>query len=110
MMKQRRMSKNIPGAKDISGPFSSVNPPISVAAQKPLSYDMNSRSILPTKTPSFVSSNFYPPMSLNAPASFGGVINSKAVASSLSGDYPPLYFGAPNPFSSLDNLLKSNTK
>ena len=42
------------GAKDTSGPFFSKNPPISVAAPKPLPSDMDSRSFLPTKTPSFV--------------------------------------------------------
>ena len=41
------------GAKDTSGTLSSMNPPISVAALKPLSSNMDSRSILPTKTPSF---------------------------------------------------------
>ena len=42
------------GAKDTSGPLSSVNPPISVAAPKPLSSNMKSRSVLPTKIPSSV--------------------------------------------------------
>ena len=41
------------GTKDTSGVFSSANPPISVPAPKPISSDMDSRSIFPTKTPSF---------------------------------------------------------
>ena len=41
------------GNRDTSGPFSSANPPISVLAQKPLSSNMDSRSVFPTKTPSF---------------------------------------------------------
>ena len=41
------------GAKDTSGPLSSANPPISVAAPKPLSSNMDSRYVLPTKIPSF---------------------------------------------------------
>ena len=41
------------GVKDTYGPFSSVNPPISVAAPKPLSSNMDSRYVLPTKLPSF---------------------------------------------------------
>ena len=40
-------------ARDTSGTFSSVNPTISVAAPKPLSYNMDSRSVFPTKIPSF---------------------------------------------------------
>ena len=39
--------------KDNSEPLSSVNPPISVAAPKPLSSNMDSGSVLPTKIPSF---------------------------------------------------------
>ena len=42
------------GAKDTYGTLSSENPPISVAAPKPLLSNMESRSILTTKTPSFV--------------------------------------------------------
>ena len=41
------------GAKDNSGPFSSANPTSSGVAPKPLSSDMNSRYVLPTKTSSF---------------------------------------------------------
>ena len=41
------------GAKDNSGPLSSANPPISVAAPNPLSSNMDSRYVFPTKTPSF---------------------------------------------------------
>ena len=41
------------GAKDTSGTFSSSNPPISVALPKSLSSKMDSRSVLPTKTPNF---------------------------------------------------------
>ena len=41
------------GAKDTSGPFPSANPPILVAAPNTLSSNMYSRSVLPTKTPSF---------------------------------------------------------
>ena len=41
------------GAKDTYGPLSSVNPPISVAAPKPLLSDMDSISFLPTKIHSF---------------------------------------------------------
>ena len=41
------------GAKDTSGPLSSANPPISVAAPNPLSSNMDSRYVLPTKTKSF---------------------------------------------------------
>ena len=40
-------------SKETSGPFSSANPPISVAAPKPLSSNMDSIYVLPTKTPSF---------------------------------------------------------
>ena len=39
--------------KDTSGPLSSKNTPISVASPKSLSSNMDSRSFLPTKTPSF---------------------------------------------------------
>ena len=45
--------QNVYGAKDTSGPLSSTNPNISVAAPKPLSSNMDSRSFLPTKIPSF---------------------------------------------------------
>ena len=41
------------GAKDTSGSLSSANPPISVAAPKPLSSNMESRSVLQNKTPPF---------------------------------------------------------
>ena len=41
------------GAKDTSGPLSSVNPQILVAATNPLSSYMYSRSVFPTKIPSF---------------------------------------------------------
>ena len=64
----------------------SVNSPMSVATPKPLSSNMYSRSVFPTKTPSFASSNVYPQMSLNAPALFGGGTKSKAMNSSLSGE------------------------
>ena len=47
------------GAKDNYGPLFIVNPPISVESPKPLSSDMDSRNILPTKTPSFASSSVY---------------------------------------------------
>ena len=63
----------------------SAKPPISVAAPKPLSANMDSRSVFPTKIPSFAYSNAYSPMSLNPPASFGGGIKSKAATLSLSG-------------------------
>ena len=76
------MSKFL-GARDNSGPMTIMNPPISVAAPKPLSSYMDSRFVLPTKTPSFASSNFYPPMSLKDLSPFGGGIKSKAVTSSL---------------------------
>ena len=74
------------GAKDTSGTFSSANPPISVAVQKPLSSNMGSISVLPTKIISFSYSNVYPPMSLNDKAPFGGSIKSKSVTSPLSGE------------------------
>ena len=73
-------------AKDTSGPLSSANPSISVAATKPILSNMESRSVWSTKTTSFASYNLYPPMSLKAPAPFGGEIKSKAVTSSLSGE------------------------
>ena len=41
------------GTKYTPGLLFNVNPPISVAAPKPLSCDMYSRYVLPTKTPSF---------------------------------------------------------
>ena len=43
------------GVKYTYGPLSSVNPPISVAAPKPLSSNMDSKYIFPTKIPSFLS-------------------------------------------------------
>ena len=46
-------TQKIYGTKDTSGTFSGVNPPISVPAPKPLSSNMDSRSVLPTKIPSF---------------------------------------------------------
>ena len=63
----------------------SFNPPISIAAPKPLSSNMDSRSVFPTKISSFTYSNVYPQISLKPLAPFGGVIKSKAVTSSLSG-------------------------
>ena len=63
------------------GNLSSVNPFISESAPKPLLSNMGWRSVLTTKTPSFASLNFYPPMSLKALAPFGGVIKFKAVTS-----------------------------
>ena len=42
------------GDQDTSGTLSNANPPISVAAPKPLSSNMDSRSVFTTKTPSFV--------------------------------------------------------
>ena len=42
------------GDKDTSGNFSSEKPLISLASPKTLSSNMESRSVLPTKTPSFV--------------------------------------------------------
>ena len=52
------------GAKDTSGTLYSVNPPVSVAAPKPLSLssNMDSRSFFPTKISSFTYSNIYPPI------------------------------------------------
>ena len=82
------------GTKDTYSPLSSVNPPISLAVPKALSSNMDSRSVLTTKTLSFVSSNVYRPMSLNAPALFGGGIDPKAVTSSLSGEGYPLEVGS----------------
>ena len=41
------------GAKDNSGPLSSANPLASAAAPNPLPSNMDSRYVLPTKTPSF---------------------------------------------------------
>ena len=78
--------QNVSGAKDSSGTLYSVNPPISVAKPKPRLSNMESRPFLSIKTPSFASSNFYPSMSLNAPATFGGGIKYKAATSSLSGE------------------------
>ena len=46
------------GTKDSSGGVYRANPPISVSAPKPLLYKVDLRSVLPTKTPSFESSNF----------------------------------------------------
>ena len=71
-------------AKDTSGPLSSVNPPISVTAPKPLSSYMDSISVLPTKETSFAYSNVYSTISLNTPAQVGGRIKSKAVTLLLS--------------------------
>ena len=45
------------GEKDTSEPLSSANPPTPVAVPKPLSSNMDSRSVLPTKIPSFAYSN-----------------------------------------------------
>ena len=50
------------GTKYTSGTLSSVNPPISVAAPKLPSSNMDSRYVLPTKIPSFAYQNVYPPM------------------------------------------------
>ena len=41
------------GTKDTSGTLTSENPPISGAAPKPLSSDMDSRYFFPNKIPSF---------------------------------------------------------
>ena len=41
------------GSKDTSRPLSSVNLPISVAAPNPISSNMDSRYVFPTKTPYF---------------------------------------------------------
>ena len=46
-------TQNGSGTKYTSGPLSSMNISISVAAPKSLSSNMKSRSVLPTKTPSF---------------------------------------------------------
>ena len=73
-------------AKDTSGSWSSDNTPILEAALKLLSSNMDSRSVLPTKTPSFASSNVYPQISLKAQSPFGGGVNSNSVTSSLSGE------------------------
>ena len=67
------------GANDTSGTLYSSNLPISLAAPKPLSSNMDSRSVLPTKTPSVASLNVYPPMSLKSPYPFEGSIKSNAV-------------------------------
>ena len=74
--------------------ISSANPPISVAAPKPLSSNMDSISVLPTKTPSFESSNIYPPMSLQAPEPFGGGIKYNYVTLTLSGEVYLLKVGS----------------
>ena len=58
------------GDKDNFGPWSSGNQSISVVAPKPLSSNMDSRFVLPTKTPSFAPSNVYRPMSLKSPVPF----------------------------------------
>ena len=50
------------GAKDTSWPLFSANPPISVSAPKPISYNMDSISVFPNKIPSFAYQNVYPPM------------------------------------------------
>ena len=80
--------------KDTSRPLPSENPPISIAAPKLLSYNMESRSVFPTKTPSFLYSNVYLPMSLNILVLFGGGIKSNAVTSSLSGEFYLLRVGS----------------
>ena len=55
---------------------------------------MDSGSVLTTKITSFVYSNVYPPISLNAPVPFGVGINSKAVTSLLSGEGSSLKLGS----------------
>ena len=90
--------------------LSIVNPPISGAAPKPLSSNMDSRSFLPTKTTSFASSNVYPLMVLKAPVPFGGGIKSKSVTSSLSVEGSLLKagcfsFGSPVSYSSVINPM-----
>ena len=97
-------------SKDIYGHFSSASPPISVAAPKPLSSNMDSRSVFPTKTPSFAYSNFYPKIPLNTQSPFGGVINFKDVTSSLScGGYllkvGSLSFGSPVSVTAIGKLI-----
>ena len=86
--------QKVSGAKDTSGTFYSANPTISVAAPKPLSSSMDSRSVVQTKIPSFASSNVYPPMPLKPPAPVGGGIKSKALNSSLSGEGYSLKVGS----------------
>ena len=49
---------------------SSANSTISVEAPKPLSSNIDSKYVLPTKKLSFASSNFYPPMSSKSPSLF----------------------------------------
>ena len=82
------------GSKYTSGPLSSVIPPISVEAPKPLSSNTDSRYVFPTKIPSFAYSNFYPQISLNTSAPFVVGIKSKAVTSSLSGEGSSLKVGS----------------
>ena len=86
--------QNNSGEKYTSGPLYGENPPISVAALKPLPSTMDSRYIFSTKTPSFSYSNIYPPMWLNPPAPFGCGIKSKAVTTSLSGEVSSLKVGS----------------
>ena len=86
--------QNGSGTKDTYGPLSGLNTPISVAAPKPPLPNMDSRSVLPTKTPSFASSNIYPLLSLKAPAPFRGGIKFKAATSSLSGEGYSLKLGS----------------
>ena len=74
------------GAKYNHWPLFSANPSISVSSPKPISSNMDSRSVLPTKIPSFSYSNVYPPISLNPPAPFRGEIKSNSVTSSFSGE------------------------
>ena len=71
-MKWWSISKEGSGSKDTSRPLSSANAPILGAAPKLLPSNMDSRSFLSTKTPSFASSNVYSPMSLKVPVPFGG--------------------------------------
>ena len=71
------------GSKDSYGDFTSMNTPISGASPKPFSSNMDSRSIFPTKTPSFFSSNVYPPISLKVTEPFGVHVKSKDITSSL---------------------------
>ena len=52
------------GAKDTFGTLPSANSPIPIASSKPLSSNIDSRSVLPTKITSFAYSNDLPPISL----------------------------------------------
>ena len=74
--------------------LSKTNPPISVAAPKPLSSNIDSISVFPSKTPSVASLNVYPTISLKVPETFGGGINSKSMNSSLSGEVSLLKVGS----------------